>query len=114
MTSKFTTTIARGTAGSILLSAFTGIATAQAGSGHSGGMGGMDGAMGGFGWWPFLWSLILLSVLLIVGYGVYTHGRTPVNEQTHTDTALSTLRSRYARGELSEEEFEERRRRLEE
>ncbi|WP_276274275.1 SHOCT domain-containing protein [Haloarcula litorea] len=44
----------------------------------------------------------------------FTHGRTPANEQTHTDTALSTLRSRYARGELSEEEFEERRRRLEE
>ncbi len=53
------------------MSAFTGIATAQAGSGHSGGMGGMGGGMGGFGWWPLLWSLILLSVLL-VGYGVYT------------------------------------------
>ncbi|WP_299269572.1 SHOCT domain-containing protein [Halorientalis sp.] len=93
--------------------AFTGIATAQHGGGHSGGMGGMGGGMSGFGWWPIIWSLTLLSVVLIIGYGIYAHGRTPA-ERTHTDTALSTLRSRYARGELSEEEFEERRRRLEE
>ncbi|WP_227015812.1 SHOCT domain-containing protein [Haloarcula sp. JP-L23] len=70
--------------------------------------------MGGFGWWPLIWSLILLSVVLIVGYAVYAHGRTPATGRSGTDTALSTLRSRYARGEISEEEFEERRRRLEE
>ncbi|WP_324761248.1 SHOCT domain-containing protein [Haloarcula sp. GH36] len=67
--------------------------------------------MGGFGWWPIIWSLALLSVVFIIGYGIYAHGGTPAER---TDTALSTLRSRYARGELSEEEFEERRHRLEE
>jgi putative membrane protein len=113
MTSTFTTTIVRSAVGSVLLAAVTGIATAQHGGGHSGGMGGMSGGMGGFGWWPIIWSLTLLSVVLIIGYGIYAHGRTPA-EQTHTDTALSTLRSRYARGDISEEEFEERRRRLEE
>ncbi|CQH64604.1 DUF2078 family protein (plasmid) [Halobacterium hubeiense] len=94
--------------------AVTGTVTAQMGGGHSGGMGEMGGGMGGFGWGPLLWSLLLLSVVFIVGYGVYTRGRAPAPEQSQTDTALSTLRSRYARGELSEEEFEERRRRLEE
>ena len=110
MISKFTTAIVRSTVGSVLLIATVGVATAQHGGGHSGGIGGM----GGFGWWPLFWSLIVLSVLLIVGYGFYAHGRAPVNEQTHKDTALSTLRSRYAREEISEEEFEKRRRRLEE
>ncbi|WP_135536814.1 SHOCT domain-containing protein [Halostella pelagica] len=114
MTSKFTTTIVRSTVGSVLLIAFTGIASVQSGGGHSGGMGGMGGGMSGFGWWPLIWSLILLSVVLIVGYTVYAHGRTPATERSDTDTALSTLRSRYARGEISEEEFEERRHRLEE
>lgn len=107
MTTTFSTVLVRSTAGSALIFAVTGIATAQQGGGHSGGM-------GGFGWWPLLWSLLLLSVVLVVGYGVYTHGRTPTTERAQTDTALSTLRSRYARGELSEEEFEKRRRRLEE
>lgn len=114
MTFTFPTTIVRSTIGSVLLIATAGVATAQHGGGHSGDMGGIGSGMGGFGWWPLLWSLILLSVLLIVGYGVYAHGRTPADDQTHTDTALSTLRSRYARGEISEEEFEGRRRRLEE
>jgi len=111
MISKFATVGVRSTAGSALVFAVTGVATAQMGGGHSGGMG---GGMGGFGWGPLLWSLLLLSVVLIVGYGAYTRGRAPAPEQSQTDTALSTLRSRYARGELSEEEFEERRRRLEE
>jgi putative membrane protein len=56
-------TVVRGTAGSVLLIPSVGLATAQHGGGHSGGMGGM----GGFGWWPLIWSLILLSVVLIVG-----------------------------------------------
>jgi len=77
-------------------------------------MGGLGGGMSGFGWGHLIWSLILLSVVLILGYTAYVHGRTPATERSDTDTALSTLRSRYARGELSEEEFEERRRRLEE
>jgi putative membrane protein len=81
------------------------------GGGHASGI---EGGMAGLGWWPIIWSLILLSVVFVVGYAVYTRGRTQVSEHPQTDTALSTLRSRYARGEISEEEFEERRHRLEE
>jgi putative membrane protein len=109
--STFTTTIVRSAVGSLLLTAVAGIATAQHYGGHYGGMG---GGMSGFGWWPLIWSLLLLSVVLIVGYAVYADGRRPATERSDTDPALSTLRSRYARGEISEEEFEERRRRLEE
>lgn len=113
MTSRFTTAIVRSTIGSVLLTATAGVATAQHGGGHSGGMGGVGGGMGGLGWWPLFGSLVLLSVLLLVGYGVYTNEGSPANDRTHTDTALSTLRTQYARGEISEEEFEERRQRLE-
>ena len=113
MISRFTTAIVGSTIGFVLLTATAGVATAQHGGGHSGGMSGAGGGMGGFGWWPLFGSLILLSVLLIVGYRVYANEGSPADERTHTDTALSTLRTQYARGEISEEEFEERRRRLE-
>jgi putative membrane protein len=72
----------------------------------------MGGGMSGFSWWPVVWSLLLLSVVVLVAYRAYTRGRAPADERT--DAALSTLRSRYARGEISEEEFDQRRRRLEE
>ncbi|MGB9965740.1 SHOCT domain-containing protein [Halobacterium sp. CBA1126] len=110
MISTFAAVLVRGAAGSAFSFAASGIATAQMGGGH----GGMGGGMGGFTLWPFVWSVVLLSVVAIVAYGVFVHGRASVEEQNQTDAALSTLRSRYARGELSEEEFEERRRRLKE
>ncbi|WP_079978735.1 SHOCT domain-containing protein [Halolamina sediminis] len=74
----------------------------------------MGGGMSGFGWWPLLWPLVLLTVVLTLGYGIYARERTPATGRSQTDTALTTLRARYARGEISEDEFEERRRRLEE
>lgn len=106
-----TTILTQGVVGTIGFASSIGVAAAQHSGGHAGGMG---SGMGGFGWWPLMWSLILLSVLLLVGYGVFSHGRQSANEHVHSDDALSTLRTRYARGELSEEEFEERRRQLEE
>jgi putative membrane protein len=108
MTTKLLT---QGVVGIVGVASSIGVAAAQHGGGDAGGMG---GGMGGFGWWPLMWSLILLSVLVVVGYGVVSHGRRSANEHVHSDDdALSTLRTRYARGELSEEEFEERRRKLE-
>lgn len=111
--SMFTAAIVRGTIGSVLLVPSVGVATAQHGGGHTGGMGGIGG-MGGFGWWPLIWTLILLTVIILIGYGVYIYGRPHDIGRDQSDDALGTLRSRYARGELSDEEFEERRRRLEE
>lgn len=69
-----------------------------------GGMMGGAGMMGGF---MFLWPVLLIGLIVLLvsglGDGTGTENR---------DQAMTVLRERYARGELSEEEFEERRRRL--
>ena len=74
------------------------------------------GMMGGFGggtvspMWGIGMSLFWLLVLLGVGYLVYK-GLVGSGTDT-TDPALEELRLTYARGELSEEEFEDRRAKL--
>ena len=70
------------------------------------------GMMGGFGgstaspMWGIGMSLFWLVVLLGVGYLVYRAlaGR----DSRSTDPAMEELRLAYARGELSEEEFDDR------
>ena len=90
-----------------LLVAATGTAAAMGGGYGGGMMGGGWGGMGGlglFGGGMFLWPLLLVGLVLLLVY------RTNREEQTSkTDTALAELRERYARGELSDEEFETRR-----
>lgn len=109
MNSTFTTAIVRGTVGAGLLTSVVGVVSAQQG----GGMGGMGGGMGGFGWWPLLWALVLLSVVVLVASSVRGNG-SQRDGRDERDEALAALRTRYANGELSDEEFEERRRRLQE
>ena len=90
------------------LIAVAGTASAQHGGG--GMMGG--GGYGGFGIPGFglvFWALLALGVVLLVGY---SRDRSDSDAQS-TDRALDTLRERYARGELSTEEFEARRAELE-
>lgn len=113
MSSPFTTTVGQWIVSSVLLFPLIGVASGQH-SGGAGGMGGMGGSMGGFGWWPLLWSLILLGVAVLVVSRVYRSRRSRSDGPEETKDALSTLRTRYANGELSDEAFEERRRRLEE
>lgn len=77
------------------------------------GMMGMWG-MGGVGYSPLVglvMGLVPLLVLVAVGYVVYraVAGRGSVRV---SDPALEELRLAYARGEISDEEFDERRRRL--
>nr|WP_233340674.1 SHOCT domain-containing protein [Haloprofundus sp. MHR1] len=94
-----------------LLVAATGTAAAHGSGSYGGGMmGGGWGGMGGLGGFGmlgggmFLWPLLLIGLVLLLMYG------TNREEQTSkTDTALAELRERYARGELSDEEFENRR-----
>jgi putative membrane protein len=82
--------------------------------------------MGMMGWWwsgggaatgfSPLWGigmmLVWLVVLLGIGYLIY-RGLVGSGEQSaETDSALEELRLAYARGDLSEEEFENRREKL--
>lgn len=73
---------------------------------------GMGQFGGGFSpWWGVGMMLVWLVVPLGIGYLVYravTHGHI-----ANRDGALEELRHAYARGELSDEEFERRRERLE-
>jgi putative membrane protein len=97
-----------------LLVATTGTAAAM-GGGYGGGgmMGGGWGGMGGLGSFGmlgggmFLWPLLLVGLVLLFVYGT-NRGESASGQ----DTALAELRERYARGELSDEEFESRRRSL--
>lgn len=62
-------------------------------------------------WMWLIMSIVPLLVILGGGYLLYSTSRS--SETRRTDPALEELRAAYARGDLSDEEFEERRERLE-
>jgi len=93
-----------------LLVAASGTAVADGGGSYSSGM--MSGGWGLFGSTMGLFGLLWMGVLLAVPlYLVYALTTRPTSERDND--SLSILRERYARGELSDEEFERRRTRLE-
>ncbi|WP_340099512.1 SHOCT domain-containing protein [Salinibaculum salinum] len=75
----------------------------------------MGGGAGGWGPFVFLGPLV---GLLLVGTVVYlllrAVGGTSSTSTARTSDAMETLRKRYARGEIDDEEFEERARKLRE
>jgi putative membrane protein len=83
------------------------------------GMAGMMGGMWGSGtvsglspWWGIGMMLVWLLVLVGIVYGGYRlfgGGRTSASQ---SDSALEELRLAYARGDLTDDEFERRRSRL--
>ncbi|WP_338730046.1 SHOCT domain-containing protein [Haladaptatus sp. DJG-WS-42] len=92
-----------------LLVATTGTAAAMGGS-SSGGM--MGGGWGGFGGTMGLWGLLWLGLLLAIPLSlVVMLGKR--REGGRSEDPLAILRARYARGDLSDDEFERRREQLE-
>jgi putative membrane protein len=93
-----------------LLVATTGTAAAHGSESYGGGMmGGGWGLFGGaMGLWGLLWMGLLIAVPLYIVYALLDRGSGGNNEQP-----LSVLRERYARGELSDDEFDRRRKQLE-
>lgn len=78
------------------------------GGGHMWNGGSWDGMWNGMGWlWPVTW-LLMLGVVAAVGYALYR----AVSGSARRDQALEELRAAYARGDLSDEEYEKRRERL--
>ena len=100
-----------------LLVATTGTATANPGGSYGGGMmGGGGGLFGGtMGLWSLLWMVLLLAVPVYLVYTLARRGEdgTRARSGGTRERPVSVLRERYARGELSDEEFERRRERLE-
>jgi putative membrane protein len=78
------------------------------------GFGGMMGYGGTTsGWWPFVGMLVPLVFLLILIGGGYLVFRRANESQTSRNPAMEELRTAYARGDLTDEEFESRRDKLE-
>ena len=100
-----------GLVGAGLLLAATGTAAALGYGGGTMGGGMMGGTWGStadgglLGGGRLLWPLLLLALVLFVAFGLARGGR--------GDRALDELLARYARGDLSTEEFDSRRDALE-
>ena len=84
-------------------------------TGDSWGMMG-PGMMGGYGWWWFMpiiiivfWGLVIWGIVALVRF-IISSSNSGISRQT--DSALEILKTRYARGEISKEEFEERKKDL--
>jgi len=92
-----------------LLATATGTAAAHgSGSYGGGGMMGGGGLFGGtMGLWGFLWMGLLVAVPAYLLYTFVSRDR-----DSGADSPRAVLRERYARGELSDEEFDRRRERL--
>lgn len=82
-----------------------------------GGMMGYGGMMGQYGstggWWPVIGMLLPLSFLVVLLGGGYLVFRRASETQSARDPAMEELRQAYARGDLTDEEFESRREKLE-
>mgnify|MGYP000120140553 CR=1 FL=1 len=62
---------------------------------------------------PWLWTLLWLIVLAaVIGIGYFLYGAVGSARSGGSDQAIEELRIAYARGELSDEEFETRLERL--
>ncbi|ELZ32591.1 hypothetical protein C474_07217 [Halogeometricum pallidum JCM 14848] len=79
------------------------------GMGYGGMMGGSYGGSTGFGWVGL--GIQLLFLLAILGGGYFVVRRL-LDQRESNDAALEELRHAYARGDLSDEEFETRRAKL--
>ncbi len=91
--------------------------------GGYGGYGGYGGMMGGFGAQGFaynplgailslvFWAFIIIGIILLAVWLVRNAGRTGLSAPP-SDLALDVLRARYAKGEITKEQFEEMRRTL--
>ncbi|HXK32882.1 MAG TPA: SHOCT domain-containing protein [Dehalococcoidia bacterium] len=67
----------------------------------------------GWGWWMvFGWVWMALLIALVVWAVVAVTSREGSAQGRGEGDALEILRRRYARGEIDEEEFEQRRQRL--
>lgn len=71
-----------------------------------------NGAWNGAGAWLMLMMIVPLLILAGLGYVVYRSAVSSTEQQT--DDALEELRRAYARGDISDEEFERRREKLRE
>ncbi|MDO9099786.1 MAG: SHOCT domain-containing protein [Caldisericota bacterium] len=76
------------------------------------GIGSVFMIVGGILWGLFVLALVILVVRMLIRgsrCGFHQHGMMQHPEQSSEDEALQLLRRRYAAGEISKEEYDERR-----
>jgi putative membrane protein len=71
----------------------------------------------GWGWWMIYGLVFMIAFWVIIAWAIGSAGRRPPGDSAapprHGEpTALQILERRYANGDLTDEEFEEKRRRL--
>lgn len=71
----------------------------------------------GWGWWMVFGTVFMIAFWLIVVWAIGTLAQRPPHEappptRTEEPTALQILERRYASGELTDDEFEQKRQRL--
>ena len=72
------------------------------------------GGMYGAGWvlMVLFWILLIIGIVALIKWLLSSGHQRPSEPRDGRRTALDILKERYARGEIDHEEFEERRRRL--
>ncbi|MCL5292663.1 MAG: SHOCT domain-containing protein [Actinobacteria bacterium] len=76
---------------------------------------GFDGGSWWFFWimmlsMIFFWAIVVIGIIILVRWLAVSPGRVP--EQRAADRSLQVLRERYARGEISKEDYERMKRDL--
>ena len=98
----------------LILGAFVLLPLLAMGFGGMMGYGGMMGQYGSTGgWWLVIGMLLPLGFLLVLLGGGYLVFRRASETQSARNPAMEKLRQAYARGDLTDEEFESRREKLE-
>lgn len=64
----------------------------------------------GYGWWMPLGGVIFLVILIVGLYLVFTGSRT---ERPRSVSAIEILKERYAKGEITEEQYQEMKKEIE-
>ncbi|WP_372592569.1 SHOCT domain-containing protein [Guyparkeria sp.] len=75
--------------------------------------GGMGFGMGGWILMVLFWILLIVGIVVLVKWLISSSNSHSGQSDARRGRALEILRERYARGEIDHEEFDERRRRLE-
>lgn len=73
----------------------------------------MDGMQGGGGWMlahGIFWLLLIAGIVLLIGW--LLQARSSASREQASESALEILEKRYARGEITRDEFERMKRDL--
>ncbi|GGC82822.1 hypothetical protein GCM10007216_11710 [Thalassobacillus devorans] len=78
------------------------------------GGGGISGGMGGFLGFGFIWIIIIIAIIAIFVWIMKPGSRNTTTRSSSGNKSFETLKDRLAIGEISEEEYDRLKRKLEE